>query len=67
MDRLNKEYIELLSEDANPLDKFWNLEEQIKKNKKKTGARVEMNRSNLIYNIIRKMLRLFSNSLIASK
>lgn len=52
MDRLNKEYIELLSEDADPSDKFWGLEERIKKDKKKTGVRVEMSRSNLIYNII---------------
>lgn len=52
MDRLNKEYIELLSEDADPSDKFWGLEERIKKDKNKTGVRVEMSRSNLIYNII---------------
>ena len=52
MDRLNKEYIELLSENENPSDKFWRLEERIKKDKKKTGVRAEMRRSNLIYNII---------------
>lgn len=52
MDRLNKEYIELLSEDANPSDKFWSLEERIKKDKKKIGVRAEMSRSNLIDNII---------------
>ena len=55
MDRLNKEYIELLSENANPSDKFWSLEERIKKDKKKTGVRAEMSRSNLIYNIISLM------------
>ena len=53
--RLNKEYIELLSEDANPSDKFWSLEERIKKDKQKTGVRAEMSRSNLIYNIISLM------------
>lgn len=37
MNRLNKEYIELLSKDANPSDKFWNLVERIKKDKKKTA------------------------------
>ena len=52
IDRLNKEYIELSSEDANPSDKFWSLEERIKKDKQKTGVRAEMRRSNLIYNII---------------
>ena len=52
MDRINKEYIELLSEDVNPSDKFWRLEKRIKEDRKKTGVRVEMSRSNLIYNII---------------
>lgn len=55
MDRLNKEYIELLSENGKPSDKFWGLEERIKKDKKKTGVRAEMSRSNLIYNIISLM------------
>lgn len=52
MDRLNKEYIELLSEDANPSEKFWSLEKRIKKDKKKAGVQLEMSRSDLIYNII---------------
>lgn len=55
MDRLGKEYIELLSENGNPSDKFWSLEERIKKDKKKTGVRAEMNRSNLVDNIISLM------------
>ena len=52
MDRLDKEYIELLSEDVNPSDKFWRLEKRIKEDKKNTGVRAEMSRSNLLYNII---------------
>jgi len=52
MDRLGKEYIELLSEDVNPSDKFWSLDKRIKEDKKKTGVQLEMHRSNLIYNII---------------
>jgi hypothetical protein len=52
MDRLNKEYIELLSEDANPSEKFWRLDKKIKEDKKKTGVQLEMRRTNLIYNII---------------
>lgn len=55
MDRLGKEYIELLSENGNPSDKFWSLEERIKKDKKKTGVRAEMSRSNLVDNIISLM------------
>ena len=52
MDRLGKEYIVLLSEDADPSEKFWRLEKRIKEDRKKAGVRVEMSRSNLIYNII---------------
>lgn len=52
MDRLNKEYIELLSEDINPSEKFWRLDKRIKEDRKKTGVQLEMSRSNLIYNII---------------
>lgn len=52
IDRLNKEYIELLSEDAKPSVKFWKLDERIKEDRKKTGVLLEMNRSALLYNII---------------
>ncbi|WP_312813718.1 multidrug transporter [Sedimentibacter sp.] len=52
MDRLNKEYIELLSEDTNPSEKFWRLDKRIKEDRKKTGVQLEMSRSNLINNII---------------
>jgi hypothetical protein len=37
---------------VNPSDKFWSLDKRMKEDKKKTGVRVEMSRSNLIYNII---------------
>ena len=52
MDRLNREYIAILSEDANPSDKFWKLDKRIKEDRKKAGVQVRMSRSNLIYNII---------------
>lgn len=52
MNRLNKEYIELLSEDANPSEKFWRLDKKIKEDRKKAGVQLKMSRSNLIYNII---------------
>ena len=52
MDRLNKEYIELLSKDADPSKKFWMLDKRIKEDKKNTGVQLEMSRSNLIHNII---------------
>ena len=52
MDRLNKEYIELLSSDANAVDKFWKLEKRIRRDKERKGVVCEMRRSVMIYNII---------------
>lgn len=52
MDRLNKEYIELLSEDEKASDKFWRLNKKIKKDERKTGVIADMRRSRLIYNIL---------------
>ena len=52
MDKLNKEYIDLLSENSDPSDKFWALEKRIKEDRKKAGVQIRMSRSNLIYNII---------------
>lgn len=51
MNRLNREYIAILSEDASPSDKFWKLEKRIKEDKKKAGVQLRMSRTNLIYNI----------------
>ena len=52
MNRLNKEYIAILSEDASPSDKFWKLDKRIKEDKKNAGVQLRMSRTNLIYNII---------------
>lgn len=52
MNKLSKEYIELLSEDAKPSEKFWRLDKRIKADRKKAGVQLEMSRSNLIYNIV---------------
>ena len=52
MDMLNREYIAILSEDANPSDKFWKLDKRIKEDRKKAWVQVRMSRSNLIYNSI---------------
>lgn len=52
MDRLNKEYIKLLSKDGNPSDKFWALEKRIKKDKKKPGVMLEMEKSETVFNIV---------------
>ncbi|WP_277935182.1 hypothetical protein [Parablautia muri] len=49
MDRLNKEYIELLSAEGNASDKFWTLEKRIREDKKDCGVQCEMSRSNQFY------------------
>lgn len=52
MDKLNQEYIEILSSSNNPADKFWELEKRIKTDKCKTGVVCEMSRSKMVENII---------------
>lgn len=52
MDKLNCEYIALLSEKNAPSEKFWRLDERIKMDKKSPGVKLQMTRTNLIYNII---------------
>lgn len=52
MNRLNREYIDILSGDAIPSDKFWKLDKRIREDKKKAGVQLRMSRSKLIYNIV---------------
>ena len=49
MDKLNKEYIEILSGDGKSSEKFWTLEKRIKEDKKDCGVQCEMSRSNQFY------------------
>ena len=51
MERLCKEYIDLLSSDTNASDRFWELEKRIKADRKKTGVIATMSRSKMILNI----------------
>lgn len=52
MDRLNKEYIELLSGKGNASEKFWALEERINKDKKDKGVILRKSRSQMLSNIL---------------
>lgn len=52
MDRLNREYIHLLSEDVPASEKFWTLEKRIKTDKHKAGVRLELTRSAFIGNVV---------------
>lgn len=51
MERLAKEYIELLSAPGNASDHFWKLEKRIKKDKKQPGVLIEMRKSTAIWDI----------------
>ena len=52
MERLLQEYVELLSGAENASEKFWKLEERIKKDKKHPGVLIEIRKSNMIYDIV---------------
>lgn len=52
MECLVKEYVDLLSGTENASDKFWKLEEQIKKDKKHPGVMIELSKGNMIFDIV---------------
>lgn len=52
MEKLCKEYIDLLSSDRLPSDRFWELEKRIREDKRATGVVVNNSRSNMIGNIL---------------
>ena len=52
MERLVKEYIDMLNGTGNASDKFWELEERIKKDKKHPGVMLELSKGNMIFNIV---------------
>ena len=52
MARLNREYIELLSGDGSASEKFWALEERIKKDRRLPGVMMEMSRSEMLWNLV---------------
>lgn len=52
MDRLNKEYIELLSGDGEPSEKFWELAKRIRVDKQKPGVKLQLSRTDFFYLVI---------------
>ncbi len=55
MEKLNKEYIELLKGEGNASEKIWALEKRVKEDKKDCGVHCEMSRSNQ-FNIMLSLL-----------
>lgn len=51
-ERLVKEYMDLLDGEENASDKFWNLEERIKNDKKHLGVMLELSKGNMIFDIV---------------
>lgn len=53
IEKLTREYIDLLSGDGNASDKIWELDKRMKKDKKKAGVLImDMSRSNMIFTIM---------------
>ena len=52
MEHVVKEYMDLLEGEENASDKFWKLEERIKKDKKHPGVMLELNKGNMIFDIV---------------
>ena len=52
MDKLNQEYIRLLSGERDASDKFWELEKRIRMDKKSIGVVADMRRSQMYSNLI---------------
>lgn len=51
MERLAKEYVNLLSGPGKASDHFWELEKRIKRDKKNPGVLIEMRKSEAIWDI----------------
>lgn len=52
MERLVKEYMDLLDGEENASDRFWKLEERIKKDKKRPGVMLELSKGNMVFDIV---------------
>lgn len=51
INKLNKEYKEILSDNSSPSEKFWELEKRINNDKKHPGVVIQMRRSTMIYDM----------------
>ncbi len=49
MEKLNQEYVAILTGEGNASDKFWEIEKRIREDKKDCGVQCEMSRSNQFY------------------
>ena len=52
MEKLNKEYIELLTGNGTPSEKFWSLEKRIRNDKRHTGVLITLSKRNMPFDIV---------------
>ena len=52
MAKLNREYIQLLSGDESPSEKFWKLDKRIKTDKRSPGVHLQLSRTDLFYSLL---------------
>ena len=52
MEKLNQEYMELFGGEGRASEKFWALEERIRKDRKKPGVEIELRRSEMCWNLL---------------
>jgi len=55
MEKLNREYVELLSRDEPASKKFWTLEERIRVDKNTPGVRLQLKKSETDWNLVALM------------
>lgn len=51
MDMLNKEYINILSSEGSPSEKFWRLDKRIKEDRRSPGVQLRLSRTDMVYEI----------------
>ena len=52
IEKLNREYIQLLSSEGDAADHFWELEKRIRKDKRHPGVSIGMDKSEAFFNLV---------------
>jgi len=52
MDRLNKEYADILFGEGQPSEKFWALENRIREDRRRPGVQLRISRSTMLHSLI---------------
>ena len=52
MERLNREYVDILSEDKAASEKFWELDERIRADQRSPGVMLELRKANMFWDLL---------------